>query len=139
RMDNLKIIQAAAFLLKQYKGVSTRKRLLKLLYIADRELISETRRPLTGDSAVAMDFGPVLTHTYDLIKGEATGSDVWNSFIEQIAPYMHKLKADPGVGKLSKLELAKLEAVVQKYWWLDDDELCELTHEFEEWKRNAPP
>jgi len=32
------------------------------------------------------------------------------------------LIADPGVGKLSKVELAKLEELVQRYWFMDDEE-----------------
>lgn len=47
-----------------------RLRLLKLLYIADREALTERARPITGDSPVAMDNGPVLSNTYDLIKGQ---------------------------------------------------------------------
>ena len=139
KFDTIKVTQAAAVLLKRYNGFITRKRLLKLLYIADRELIKQTRRPLTGDNAVAMDYGPVLSRTYDLLKGEASGYDVWNRYIQQIAPYTHKLIDDPGIGKLSRLELAKLDEVTQRYWWIDDDELSELTHDFPEWKRNAPP
>jgi hypothetical protein len=37
-------------------------RLLKLLYIADREMMAEAGAPVTGDRAVAMDHGPVLSH-----------------------------------------------------------------------------
>jgi uncharacterized phage-associated protein len=138
RLDILKLTQAAAVLLKRHNGFITRMRLLKLLYITDRELLAETRRPLTGDHPVAMDFGPVLTHTYDLLKGEATGVDVWGRYIQQVAPYTHRLAEDPGVGKLSKRELSKLDEVVQRYWWVEDHELSLLTHEFPEWKRNAP-
>jgi hypothetical protein len=93
---------------------------------------------LTGDHPVAMDFGPVLTHTYNLLKGQATGIDVWNRYIQQVAPYTHRLADDPGVGKLSKRELVKLDEIVQRYWWIDDQELSDVTHEFPEWKRNQP-
>ncbi len=139
RLDITKLTQAAAFVLRRHNGFITRIRLLKLLYIADRELLAQIRRPLTGDEPVAMDFGPVLAHTYDLLKGEATGIEFWSRFIQQVAPYTHKLVADPGVGKLSKVELAKLDELVQRYWWVDDHELSQLTHEFAEWKRNEPP
>jgi uncharacterized phage-associated protein len=139
RMDILKVTQAAAFILKRHNGFITRKRLLKLLYIADRELIQQTRRPITGDRPVAMDHGPVLSHTYDLLKGAAAGAEVWGRFIEQVAPYTHRLASDPGVGKLSKIELEKLDEVVRRYWWVDDDELSQVTHSFPEWKRNEPP
>src|SRR5687767_10392546 len=135
RLDIMKLTQAAAFVTKRYNGFITRRRLLKVLYIADRELLKETHRPITGDHPLAMKYGPVLSHTYDLLKGEATGVDVWNRYIRQVAPYTHQLVDDPGVGKLSKRELAKLDEVVQRYWWIDDDELSDLTHAFPEWKR----
>jgi uncharacterized phage-associated protein len=139
RFDTIKVTQAAGFLLKRHNGFITRKRLLKLLYIVDRELIQQTHRPLTGDKPVAMDHGPVLSKTYDLLKGETSGYEFWNRFIQQVAPYTHKLVEDPGIGRLSKLELSKLDEVIQRYWWIDDDELSDLTHEFPEWKRNEPP
>lgn len=139
KFDTVKVTQAAGILLKRYNGFITRKRLLKLLYIVDRELIQQTRRPLTGDKPVAMDHGPVLSKTYDLLKGESSGYEIWNRYIQQIAPYTHKLIEDPGIGKLSKLELAKLDEITQRYWWIDDDELSELTYDFPEWKRNEPP
>jgi uncharacterized phage-associated protein len=138
RMDVLKTAQAAAFLLKRHNGFMTRKRLLKLLYMADRELIAQHRRPITGDRPVAMDHGPVLSHTYDLLKGAASGVEIWNKFIQQVAPYTHRLVDDPGVARLSKLELAKLEELVERYWWTDDDDLSRITHAFPEWKRNEP-
>jgi uncharacterized phage-associated protein len=138
KMDILKVTQAASFVLKKHNGFITRKRLLKLLYIADRELLQRTHRPLTGDRPVAMDHGPVLTHTYNLLKGTATGIDIWSAYIQQVAPYTHRLVADPGVGKLSKIELAKLEEVIDRYWLIDDDELSAATHGFAEWKRNEP-
>jgi uncharacterized phage-associated protein len=138
KMDILKVTQAASFVLKKHNGFITRKRLLKLLYIADRELLHQTHRPLTGDRPVAMDHGPVLTHTYDLLKGTATGGDIWDAYIQQVAPYTHRLIADPGVGRMSKIELAKLEEVIDRYWLVDDDELSQLTHDFPEWKRNEP-
>lgn len=138
RFDILKVTQAAAYLLKRHNGFITRIRLLKLLYIADRELLAETHRPLSGDRPVAMDHGPVLTHAYDLLKGEATGAEIWNRYIRQVAPYTHGLVEDPGVGKLSKAELAKLNAVVERFWWVDDWELSQYTHGFAEWQRNAP-
>ena len=68
--DTLKIVQAAAVLLKEEAGQMTRLRLLKLLYIADRESLAETLRPISGDDVVAMDHGPVLSSTYKLIRRE---------------------------------------------------------------------
>jgi uncharacterized phage-associated protein len=138
-LDILKTTQAAAFILKKYNGEATRIRLLKILYIADRELLQQTHRPLTGDRPVAMIHGPVLTHTYDLLKGQAAGIEIWNQYIVQSSiPYVHRLIADPGIGKLSKVELQKLEDLVQRFWFVDDFLLSQSTHAFPEWQKYAP-
>jgi hypothetical protein len=53
-------LQAAGVLLGLDGNRMQRIRLLKPLYIADRELLSETGRTITGDRGVDMDHGPVL-------------------------------------------------------------------------------
>jgi uncharacterized phage-associated protein len=69
-----KAIQAVAALL-HFHGSKEMSylRMLKLLYIADRETLKETGRPITGDRIVAMEHGPVLSSVYDLIKGVHRG------------------------------------------------------------------
>jgi uncharacterized phage-associated protein len=44
-------------------------RLLKLLYIADRESLPRTGRPIVGGPVIAMERGPVLEEVFDLIRG----------------------------------------------------------------------
>src|SRR5438105_4403367 len=57
-----KTVQAAAEFLRHEPGKQmSRLRLIKLLYIADREALLETGRPITSDTIVAMKHGPVLS------------------------------------------------------------------------------
>src|ERR1035441_6261599 len=103
--ETLKAVQAAAVLLKEENGTMSRLRLLKLLYIADRESIAETLRSITGDDVMAMDHGPVLSKTYRLIKREAGAENViWDKYIAQDGDRNHALVADPGDGRLSEYE-----------------------------------
>jgi len=46
-----------------------RVRLLKLLYIADRESIAQTGEPILGTKLVAMKWGPLHSKVLDLING----------------------------------------------------------------------
>ena len=114
-----------------------RLRLLKLLYIADRERIKCCGRPITGDRIVAMDHGPVLTRTYYLIKGEDFSADLWDPFIESVGRDV-VLKADPGNGDLSRNEMRVLHDVSFRYRDLDDYGVAAVTHQFAEWIRNQP-
>ena len=132
-----KSLQAASVLLRQDEGRMPYLRLLKLLYIADREMLAATASPITGDRAYAMQFGPVLSRIYNLIKSSDPRFDDWNKYI-QTQGYAVKLALDPGRGRLSKGEIEKLIEVSERYRNKDEWELSELTHDFPEWKAHWP-
>lgn len=138
--ETLKTVQAAAILLKEENGTMSRLRLLKLLYIADRESIAETLHSITGDDVMAMDHGPVLSKTYRLIKREAgAGNESWDKYIEQDGDRNHKLLADPGDGRLSEYEVTKLRGVSAMRRGMTDYQIADETHKFPEWIANQPP
>jgi uncharacterized phage-associated protein len=133
-----KALQAASVLLEYEKSRRmSSMRLLKLLYVAEREALAETGCPITGDQAVAMKRGPVLSNIHALIRGEAARAGEWDRFIHTDR-YEVELVADPGRGELSKGEVAKLVAVSQRYRDLDEWELSDLTHDFVEWQKHFP-
>src|SRR6516165_6657778 len=125
-------LQASAHLLRLDGKRMGYLRLLKLLYIADREWLAETGEPITGDRACAMKYGPVLSSVYDLIKGNGSKAGVWDDHIHTDG-YAVELVADPGRGELSKGIVEKLTEVTERYRDIDDWELSERTHEFPEW------
>jgi uncharacterized phage-associated protein len=133
-----KTIQASVVLLKEHAGRMSRMRLLKLLYIADRELLAETLRPITGDHAIAMDHGPVLSHTYDLIKRKHVDSPLWDRFIAQQGPQDIAFTDDPGVGQLSQNEIGKLTDVAERFRNSNDYDIALVTHQFAEFIKNEP-
>lgn len=136
RFDFLKAMQAAGVLLEYER---TRRmsymRLLKLLYIADRESLLESGRPITGDHAAAMKRGPVLSRVYDLIRGRSPKAGEWDQFVHTDC-YAVDLVRDPGRGQLSRFEVDKLLEVSDRYRNLDDWDLSEETHKLEEWKKH---
>ncbi len=112
-------------------------RLLKLLYIADRESLRDTGRPITGDRVMAMERGPLPSTVYSLIKGQHMEAPRWNKFFHR-QRYEIGLTGEPGVGELSRYEIEKLEEIAQRYEDKDEWEMVQLTHEFPEWKKNDP-
>ncbi len=138
RFNLLKTLQAAGVLLRAHPlHVMSRLRLLKLLYIADRESLGETGAPITGDRAVAMQHGPVLSETYDLIKGQHIRAAEWADHFESIG-YDVRLIKDPGTGRLSRYDIEKLTDVTRRFEHRWDWAVAEETHRFEEWQRNDP-
>jgi uncharacterized phage-associated protein len=112
-------------------------RLLKLLYVADREALAETGRPITGGPVVAMANGPVLSEVYDLIRGQHREMPQWGAFLRKDR-YSLEMTNDPDVGSLSKYEIKKLQEVAQKHAEHDEWEMVLVTHEFPEWIKNNP-
>ena len=132
RFNFQRTLQASACLLRLDGKRMSSLRLLKLLYIADREWLAETGESMTGDRALAMKFGPVLTNVYDLIKGAGSNAGIWDDFIHTEG-YAVELVADPGRGELSKAIVEKLTEITERCRNLDEFALSELTHEFPEW------
>jgi uncharacterized phage-associated protein len=138
RFDFRKTLAAAAELLRlEPQRQMPYLRLLKLLYIADREALHEIGRPITGDRHVAMRYGPVPSRTYDIIKGEDTYSPEFFRHIEKQGYQLH-LVDDPGNGSLNRFEIRKLRAIAERYREKDQWDTVELTHAFPEWQRNRP-
>ena len=80
--DERKAAQAASVLLDRHEGRMPYIKLLKLLYLADREALIETGLPITGDRFVSLKFGPVLSRVLDLIKDSSPAENsVWHSYV----------------------------------------------------------
>ena len=133
-----KALEAAAYLLRRE---SSRQmpymRLIKVLYIADRESVRQIGRPITGDRMAAMPKGPVLSVVLHLIKGEHLRSPEWEGFIVR-DQYNVRLANDPGQARLSRFEIETLERVAEENRSRDEWDLVEYTHGFAEWIKNNP-
>ncbi len=140
KLDILKTVQAMALLLK----ATNRSRLeylslLKMLYIADRESLADVGRPITGDAAVAMENGPVLSGVYDLLNANVPGDDLrlWMNHLHR-DNYHLELIRDPGADQLSPYEQRKLAQVACRYKDHDWKDLIRITHNLPEWEWNRP-
>lgn len=133
-----KAIQAAGVLLQQHEHQQMEYiRLLKLLYIADRESVAEIGRPILGSKIVALKKGPLHSRIYDLIKGEDIDSVQWGRFFRTVGVEIERTE-NPGVGALSRFEIRKLKEVHDRFQDVDTWDLVETTHEFAEWRCNYP-
>lgn len=134
-----KAVQVAGFLLKlQTKRAMPYIKLLKLLYIADREALAKAGMPITGDKPFAMKDGPVLSRIYDLIRGvsaDAVQQEQWSHFIRTEGMDVALVQSTPS-DELSDFEIDILTEVHRnhgsKWKWALRNE----THHFGEWKKN---
>lgn len=137
RFNKRKATQAAAHLLKLRGGRMSYLKLVKLLYLADREALLRFGRPISTDRHISMDHGPVLSRVLNLItEGEYPGSDeIWASVISDPSNYEVQLKTDdPESDELSPAELQLLDEVFKEYGSKGRWELVEIAHDLPEWK-----
>ncbi len=135
RFNERKATQVAAQLLRLRGGQMSYMKLIKLMYLADREALLRWGRPISTDRYVSMDKGPVLSRVLDL----ATDGDdpsrpaIWSEQIGEPVSYEVALKADPGSDELSEAEITLLEEIFQIHGRKNRWDLVELTHQLPEW------
>jgi uncharacterized phage-associated protein len=136
RFNEEKAMQAAAKLLELRGGKMSYMKLLKLLYIVDREALRRWGRPVTTDSYVSMDRGPVPSKTLSLIsEGSPPGqTSKWAEFISEPEHYHVHLLKTPASDELSDAEIALIEEVFKKLGSLNRWQLVEHVHTFPEWE-----
>lgn len=131
-----KAVEAAAVLLKLHGKPMKYLALLKMLYIADRIALERMDQPITGDQSVSMDYGPVLSGVYDLIKGNPVDHalPLWSKFIVLTTEKCVSLLDDPGTEDLCEAEEEILQQVYQEFGQLDPFHIVEWTHTLPEWQ-----
>jgi uncharacterized phage-associated protein len=134
--DETKTTQLAAYLLQKSEGEMFLLKLLKLLYITDREAFRQLGRPVTFDRYVSMDHGPVLSITYNLMNGTVRGCGDWCATISPRDGNKLRVvdEAEVAFDRLSEAELAIADQVFDSYGHIPRFDLADFTHTFKEWQ-----
>ncbi len=128
-----KATQIVSYLLKLNSGTQNYTKLIKLIYIADRESYSCIGLPITFDQYVSMDNGPVVSQIYDLIKSKES-NEYWSNYIWN-SGYNLKLKGEPGEDFLSANDLKILKEINDRFKDYDYSEMITYCHKMmKEWK-----
>ena len=129
-----KATQAAAYLVERAKGEINYLKLIKLLYLAERTNLLRFHASITGDQFYSLKFGPVLSETLNLIKGQSK-NQYWSRYFTALPRHVIKLVKSPGFGELSPAELGVLEETWRQYCNFKEFELVDVTHKMcAEWK-----
>lgn len=136
-----KVAQMAAFFLNQ----TTDKRLpnlklMKLLYIAERESVRDSGFPMSEDKCVSMPHGPVLSMTLDLMNGnvesQPNGWEFWVSDKEgHEISLRNQFTSLEDLDELSRAELELLQQVWHQFGAMNQWQIRDWTHDHcVEWK-----
>ncbi|MCA6079860.1 MAG: SocA family protein [Endomicrobium sp.] len=138
-MNLEKIIQIVNYILQKYNFTLNYTKLLKILYIADRECLRRWDFAISEDTYCAMKQGMVLSGLYSFITQEADESSQarWNSCFKKDGDndLCSIVKENCSYDELSKAEIEILDEVDKKYHSKDWKFLVdEIHHNFREWK-----
>lgn len=136
--DEEKTVQAAALFLSLRGRKMSYLKLIKLLYIADREALLRWGFPITADRYISMKNGPVLSEVYNLIVEDAPKEDapkkMWEEYISPPRDYEVELLREPDTNRLSRAEERLIREVFANFGSWSRWELVNHVHKFPEWR-----
>lgn len=134
RFDEVKATQAAAFFLARRGGRMHYLKLVKLLYLADREALLRWGIPITKDRHVSMDHGPVVSKIYSLIT-EDKPKPAWTEYISPpLGDYEVELRKPAPSDRLSRAEENLMDEIYQKYGYQNRWAIVDYLHSLPEWR-----
>ena len=140
QFDKVKTLNALLYVANRVQRKDFHK-IFKIIYFADRQHLVDWGRPITGDTYIAMEAGPVPSRLYDMMK--IVRGDSYMPDSEGLGKYFQidnwmyvnpLVDADPN--KLSSNELEVLDACIAKYSSLSYDEIKEKSHDVA-WRSTA--
>lgn len=135
--NEAKVAQMAAYLLKKRGGSMAHLKLMKLLYLADREAMARYGAPISGDRAVSMPHGPVLSMTLNLVDGDVESApNGWDKWISDKANHEVSFNSEQGADfdELSEADVEVLDAVWARFGKMNRWAIRDYTHGLPEWK-----
>lgn len=134
-----KTTQMAAYFIEREGGEISKLKLMKLLYLAERESLRQHGRVMSGDHLVAMPHGPVLSTALDLANDNALVDEysLWYATIERkdhITLALRSELAQKDYDELSASDMEILKKTVQEFGGMSPYEIRNYTHHLPEYE-----
>ena len=114
---------------------------IKMLYFADRESLARWGEPITGDHAVSMKYGPVLSIIYDLTKGDCPlYHGDWSQFISDADSETNRISLandSTETDALCPAELEILKSVFEKFQNWTWKQMRDFSHDLAEYDKTV--
>jgi uncharacterized phage-associated protein len=127
-----KAAQVTAFFTKKEGGAINVLKVAKLLYLADREFMSQYDFPILFDQFVSMPHGPVTSMTLNYINGLEESRAEWGAFIVgREKNYIGLVNPDLSIDALDELsdaEIHVLEGIWDRFGQMRPFEIRDWTH-----------
>jgi Protein of unknown function (DUF4065) len=135
RFDEAKATQAAAYFLDLRGGRMHYIKLIKLLYLADREALLRWGQIFTTDHHVSMPNGPVTSRILNLITDDRP-KPFWSEYISApLGDYEVELRKKAPTDRLSRAEENLMRELFQQYGYRNRWDLIDnVMHKLPEWR-----
>jgi uncharacterized phage-associated protein len=112
-------------------------KLIKLLYIADRECLAKYGFAITDDTYVSMKNGPVLATLYGYIKGKGDNQKEWNTAFSTQEYSLLSRNIWLNIDELCEAEVDMLDKAEKTFRNIEHWKLFDMSHCFPEWNEDA--
>ncbi len=137
-----KILEGLVWIASKKPGL-TRYYFVKIMYLAEKLHLKKYGRPIYGDPLYALEFGPVPTITYDLVKEDFSfrTEDMADAFYSALSvsdtPNGHKAftaKRPPDLDWFSVSDIECMEKAFNAFSDRSFAEIMDNTHREPEWR-----
>ena len=132
RYDRRRAVQAVLWLLKDHGGAMDKLKLVKLVFLADREHLTKYGRPIVGGTYCAMPLGPVSSELLDDLN-ESTPTE---EFPLELRGNRVLAKDALDEDWLSESDVEVLGHVNAEYGGWDTFRLSDMTHKLQAYRKN---
>ena len=132
--SSYKILQEIIYLLSLNDKKMNLLKLMKELYLIDRDSIAERNTSVSGDVFFSMPHGPVLSQTLNMLND--LDNNNWGDYLEAAdTPYYPdiKIKRNIDFDRLSKKDKDYIQTVSDKFKDYSPKKLENYTHKLSEW------
>ena len=130
-----KSMEAVLYIAQKIGGRKDMHKIFKTLYFADKAHLSRYGRSITGDSYIAMSYGPVPSKTDDIFKA-VRGDSYFSNRAEELKGYFHFINKyvieadkDADLDYLSDTDVECLDYAINKCKGKTFGELTEMSHD----------
>lgn len=133
--DRDKALEVILFIAQNQQG-ATLHSISKMLYLSDKLHLQEYGRLICGDRYIAMEYGPVPSAIYDMMKVAAGRESIDVDWDEIILDSMQVVrgrdvvpKRDCNTDMLAESEVECIKSVIAQYGRKSFGELTDITHD----------
>ncbi|MEQ1526474.1 MAG: Panacea domain-containing protein [Gallionella sp.] len=133
--DRDKALEAILFIAKSLNN-PTFHSISKMLYLSDKLHLQDYGRLICGDRYVAMEYGPVPSAIYNMMKVAAKEQSIdtdWDEIIQDALDVRHGRevipKRDCDVDMLAESEIECIQKIISEYGHKSFGQLTDITHD----------